>query len=280
MPKKIFISVCAAAAGLAVAITALAGGTVDPKKDLEAFQGYFKARFPKVPLEEYQNGAFALPGAEDNRKQWEAIMEFPPYELELDKGKQFWEANNMASCFKNGGKDIAQNYPYWDKAKGEVRTVELDINACLVKLGKAPIKNLQKGTMAEVAAYFKSLSRGQRVSLDLSDPGMVKEYAYGRQEWWAKRGQLNFSCANCHYDAAGKHIGGNILSAGLGHGVGFPAYRAKWGALGTIHRRYGGCNKQVRAAPQKPQSREYRALEVYETYMSTGVPLSAPSQRG
>jgi len=70
-----------------------------------------------------------------------------------------------------------------------------------------------------------------------------------------------------------------VLSPALGHGVGFPTYRSKWGSLGTIHRRYGGCNKQVRAAPLKPQSREYRALELYETYMSTGLPLTAPSQR-
>jgi len=279
MPKKILISVCAVAAGFAVAITALAGAAVDPKKDLEAFQGYFKAKFPTVKFDDFANGYYTLPGAEDKRKEWEAIMEFPSYELELDKGKDFWEKNNLASCFKNGGKNIAQNYPYWDKAKGEIRTIELDINACLTKLGKTPIKDLKKGTMAEVTAYFKSLSRGQRVAIDLSDPGAQKEYAYGREQWWAKRGQLNFSCANCHYDSAGKYIGGNMLSAGLGHGVGFPAYRSKWGALGTIHRRYNGCNKQVRAAPMKDQSREYRALELYETYMATGLPLVAPAQR-
>ena len=48
---------------------------------------------------------------------------------------------------------------------------------------------------------------------------------------------------------------------------------------GTIHRRYGGCNKQVRAHPFKAQGEEYKALEFYEAVMNTGIPLKVPSQR-
>ena len=272
-------TICLTALGL------LAAGSVavqaSPQSDLKAFQSYFKKRFPKVPFDEFSNGLYALPGAEDRRAEWEAIMEFPPYEVELEKGKKFWNKNNLGQCFRNGGVGIAHTYPYWDKKRKMVRTAELDINDCLKRLGKKPIKNLKKGKMAQVVAYFRYMSRGKRVKLnvDWSDPGALAEYKRGRTFFWAKRGQLNFSCANCHVDSAGKFIGGNILSAALGHGVGFPAYRSKWGGLGTIHRRYGGCNKQVRAKPLKPQSRAYRALELYEAYMNTGLPLSAPSQR-
>ncbi len=248
----------------------------DPAADLKEFRAFYKKRFPTVKFDEYSNGLYALPGAEARRAEWELIMEFPPYELALEKGKQFWEKNKLASCFRNGGKNIAQNYPYWDKKKKMVRTIELDINDCLKRKGKKPIK---KGKLAAVTAYMKSMSRGQRVKLDLSAPGMRKAYEEGKKFYWAKRGQLNFACADCHVQGAGKFVGGNILSAGLGHGVGFPAYRSKWGSLGTIHRRYRGCNKQVRAAPLKQDSRAYRHLELYETYMSTGLPLTAPSQR-
>ncbi|MDH5378316.1 MAG: sulfur oxidation c-type cytochrome SoxA, partial [Gammaproteobacteria bacterium] len=56
-------------------------------------------------------------------------------------------------------------------------------------------------------------------------------------------------------------------------------YRAKWQELGTLHRRFGGCNKQVRAKPFKPQSEEYRNLEYFLTYMSNGLKSNAPGMR-
>lgn len=252
----------------------------DPASDLKAFRSYFKKKFPTIKLTEYQNGLYALPIAKDLRTEWEEIMVFPPAEPEVESGKAFWNKHNLGSCFKNKGVGIAHAYPRWDKAKKAVVTAEEDINACLVRKGQKPIKNMKKGKMAAVTAYFRSMSNGKKVAIDVSDPGMMAEYEYGKKFFWARRGQLNFSCATCHVHNAGMRIGGNILSPALGHTTGFPVYRSKWGGLGTIHRRYGGCNKQVRAKPFKAQSREYKALEVYETYMSTGIPLSVPGQRG
>lgn len=251
----------------------------EPAEDLKAFQDFFRKKFPEIPFDEFSNGLYALPVAKDRREEWEQIMEFPPYEIGLDMGKEFWDENNLASCFKNGGRNIAQHYPYWDERTQMIRTIELDINECLKRKGQSPLEDLKKGTMAQVAAYMKSLSRGQRVKLDISTAGALRAYEEGKQFYWAKRGQLNFSCASCHIDFAGKRLGGNILSPGLGHGVGFPAYRSKWGGIGTLHRWYQICNKQVRAAPFKPQSRQYRHLEFYQTYMQTGLPLTAPSHR-
>jgi sulfur-oxidizing protein SoxA len=172
-----------------------------------------------------------------------------------------------------------QTYPYWDNAKDELRTLELDINDCLKKNGEPVYKNLNEGDLAAVAAYFRSMHRGKRVKVDLSNPKAVAVYEKGKQFFWARRGQLNFACSTCHVDNAGKFIRGDSLSAGLGHGTGFPVYRGKDGFLSTLHDRYAGCNKQVRAAPYKPQSDEYKALELYETYMATGLPLTAPSYR-
>ncbi|GMR18148.1 MAG: sulfur oxidation c-type cytochrome SoxA [Gammaproteobacteria bacterium] len=250
-----------------------------PQGDLKAFRAYFKKTFPKIKFDSYSDGLYVLPGAEGRRAEWQAIMDFPPYEIDLEKGKRFWNKNKLGTCFRNGGKGVANNYPYWDNKRKEIRTLVLDVNTCLKKKGKKPIKNLKKGKMAQVVAYMKSLSNGKRIKLDLSSKGAKAAYEKGKQFYWAKRGQLNFSCANCHVDNAGKFVGGNILSAGLGHGVGFPAYRSKWGGLGTLHRRYGGCNKNIRAKPLKAQSKAYRALELYETYMNTGLPIKTPSQR-
>ena len=273
--KKIITAVTVLGIGFGLVATAQAS----PESDLKEFQAAIHKKFPNVKFEDFSNGIYALPGAEDRRKEWEGLMDFPPFELDLAKGKKKFEEYGMAKCFKNGGKDIAQGYPYWDSKNKKVVTLVADINTCMVRNGQKPIKDLNKGEMAQIEAYVKSLSAGQKVKLDMSDSGMVAAYEKGKKYFWAKRGQLNFSCGDCHVKNAGKHIGGNILSASLGHGTGAPMYRSKWSGLGTLHRRYGGCNKQVRAKPLKPQSPEYVALEVYETYMDTGLPLVAPSQR-
>jgi sulfur-oxidizing protein SoxA len=83
--------------------------------------------------------------------------------------------------------------------------------------------------------------------------------------------------------SAGGSLRGDVLSAALGQTTGFPVYRTEWALTdrpwGTVHRRYSGCLKQVRAKPFKSQSPEYRALEFYQAVMNTGVPLKVPSQR-
>lgn len=134
--------------------------------------------------------------------------------------------------------------------------------------------------LANVTAAFYELSHGQRIAIDLSKPGAVKAYEEGKRFWWTRRGQLNFACAHCHVELAGKNMGGNQpLSAALGHPVGWPAYRIVWGRLETIHQRYATCNSQVRAKPFKHGSAVYNNLQLYETYLSTGLLLTAPSMR-
>jgi len=264
---------------MGILVGASIGVHADPAQDLQAFQDFFRNKFPDVPFDEFSNGLFALPAAKEQRAQWEQVMKLPPYEFALERGQAFWEENNLASCFKNAGRNIAQRYPYWDERTNMVRTIELDINECLKRKGQSPIENMKNGTMAEVAAYMKSLSRGQRVQTAILTPAARDAYEEGRAFFWARRGQLNLSCATCHVDNAGKQLGGKIVSAALGHGVGYPAYRSEWSELGTLHWRYAACNLQVRAAPFKAQSRQYRRLQYYQTYLQQGLPLTAPSQR-
>ena len=69
-----------------------------------------------------------------------------------------------------------------------------------------------------------------------------------------------------------------MLSPWLGHPSHFPVYCSK-GNLGTLHRRYAGCNKQVRAKPFKAQSTEYANLEYFHTFMSNGLTINGPGAR-
>jgi sulfur-oxidizing protein SoxA len=284
MSKKLLLML----AGLGIAFGAPMTASATPEDDLKEFQGFFKKKFPTVPLEAYNDGVNSLPQYADRVGNWELIMEFPPYEEDIEKGEELWNTpfkngKTYASCFNNGGKGLAVAYPYYDKDTKKMRTIEGDINQCRVDNGEEPIKNLKHGEMAQLVIAFKRLSQGMPMAVKLDSPEALAAYEKGKHFYWARRGQLNMSCATCHVQNAGNKIRGDVLSPALGHGTGFPVYRTKWSLagkpLGTIHRRYGGCNKQVRAKPLKPQSDEYIALELYQAYMNTGVPIKAPSQR-
>ncbi len=269
------------------AVTALGGlyssaGATTAEQDLKNIREYFTKRFPGVSLNEFGNGVYAID--EQSRETWEAIEEFPPYELDLEQGETlfntpFANGKTYASCFKNGGKGIRQNYPYFDRKTSQVKTLEEEINECRSKNGEEPL-SWNKGDIASISAYMAYSSRGK--PLNIKTPQTADEiaaYERGRAHFFAKRGQLNLSCANCHQDNAGNRIRADILSPALGQVSHFPVYRAKWGNLGTLHRRYGGCNKQVRAKPFKPQSDEYKALEYFHTYISNGIDVNGPGSR-
>ena len=275
-----------------IAFTALAvlGGVMatsanaTPQEDLKHFRAFFFKKFPGVKLQDYANGIYALDAS--RRFEWEAMEEFPPYEEGLDKGQDLFKKYGLAKCFKNGGKGIKQNYPYFDKKTGKVRTLEQDINACVVKNGHKKLK-YKKGEIAAIGAYMNYTSHGKKQNVVIpNDPRALAAYERGKHHFYAKRGQLNFACADCHVYNSGMMARGNLLSPALGHTSHFPVWRRKWAkgkgglaGFGTLQRRYGGCNKQVRAKPLKAQGEEYNDLEYFHTYMSNGIKLNGPAVR-
>jgi sulfur-oxidizing protein SoxA len=253
-----------------------------PDDDLKAFRSYFTKKFPDTPVDDFVNGVYSIDAA--SREQWEAFEEFPSYEIAIEDGEEkfntpFANGKSYADCFPNYKDGIKQNYPYFDKDSGKVVTLESAINKCRTDNGEEAL-GWNKGDIADISAYLGYLSRGNKVNIKVpNDPKAVAAYNRGKKHFWAKRGQLNMACADCHYYYSGSKIRADILSPALGHTTGFPVYRNKWAGMGTLHRRYGGCNKQVRAKAFKPQSDEYKALEYYHTYMSNGLEINAPSQR-
>jgi sulfur-oxidizing protein SoxA len=269
---------------VAVAATLLVvgGATASPEDDRAAFQQYFEKRFPHVEQESYVNGIYALDKA--SYDQWVQIEEFPPYELALEEGETlfntpFANGKTYADCFPNGGIGIRQNYPMFDAERGEVVTLELAINECRVKNGEEPL-GYKKGQIAAISAYMAYTSRGKPISVTIpDDPRAVAAYESGKEFYYSKRGQLNFSCADCHVANAGMQVRADKLSPALGHPSHFPVYRSKWGDMGTLHRRFDGCNKQVRAKPLPAQGEDYRNLEYFMTYMSNGLEVNGPGAR-
>lgn len=205
-----------------------------PEDDRQAFIDDYKWKFPTVPMEEYVNGVYAIDKI--GRENWEAIEEFPPYEIFIEDGRKMWEtpfANGKSyrDCFPDGP-GIAQKYPHWDKQKGMVMTLPLAINECLQANGEKPLKYM-KGAINNILSYIAFESRGQvtNVVIPEDDPRALEAYEQGKKFYFTRRGQLNFSCANCHLQNTGLQVRTEILSPSLGHTTHWPVYRSKWGKL-------------------------------------------------
>ena len=274
MKKIIVASVAAMMTFGGMAISA------NPESDRAAFEKYFTKKFPNTPVEDFVNGIYSIDPS--SREQWLEIEEFPPYELAIDAGKAAFEkpftnGKTYADCFGNAA--VRSQYPHWDDSRKEVVTLELAINECRTANGEEPLK-YNKGKIAEISAYMAYASRGQAIGVAVPDNAeAMAAYDRGKEFYYRKRGQLNFSCFDCHGSGSGAYVRADKLSPALGHTSHFPVYRSKWGGMGTLHRRFGGCNKQVRAKPFKPQSQEYRELELFLTYMSNGLAFNGPGAR-
>jgi sulfur-oxidizing protein SoxA len=257
--------------------TAVAG----PEEDRQAFVKYFNNKFPKTETSDYVNGIYSIDQA--SREQWMEIEEFPPYELDLSDGETafntpFANGKSYADCFGEDGLGARAKYPYFDTERKQVVTLELAINECRAANGEKPLK-YKKGKMAALSAFLAYQSRGETIDVKIPNDDALAAYENGKQFFYAKRGQLNFSCFDCHGVNSGRKARADRLSPALGHSSHFPVYRSKWGNLGTLHRRFGGCNQQVRAKDFKAQGEEYRNLEYFLTYMSNGLEFNGPGAR-
>ncbi len=267
----------------AIFLYCLLSGVVwaDPAADQTAFKNYFYKKFPEVPVGDFINGVYAID--QKRREQWLEIEEFPPYGIALDEGEilfnetVFLDGASYSDCFVDG-KRSKKNYPYFDVKRNTVITLELAINDCRVSHGEQPLK-YKKGDIAKISAYLALHSRGEIIDVEVSGEAAINAYEQGKKYYYSKRGQLNFACVDCHVASSGMRIRAEILSPSLGHVSNFPVYRFKWGSIGTLHRRFSGCNSQVRAKPLPGQSEEYKNLEYFLSYMSNGLKFNGPSTR-
>ncbi len=262
------------------------------EQDQIEFRQFFQSRFPDLSIQDYRQGASALPQFSRQRSGHDILMSMPPYETAVRKAQLFWKKPlasgiSLADCFS--GKPPPTAYPFL--FQGEVHTIETDINKCLTENGN-PAPSDGAGTLASLVAAYKSPFRGQPIDVDIRDEKVRALYDQGKQYFWAKRGQMNLSCANCHVHNAGNQLRGEVLSSALGHGAGYPAFSIRQFSLSdtgtqktqpsgmqTLHQRYQQCNIIAGAAPLPRQSATYLALELYQAIMNSGLPIDAPGLR-
>ena len=135
--------------------------------------------------------------------------------------------------------------------------------------------------MIDLTAYLAFEARGRKIDVRIPDdrPGALAAYEAGKRFYYSKRGQLNFACADCHVRSVGQYVRADRLGPSLGHPTHFPVYRSKLGGMISLHQRFYGCVRDVRARPFEPQSEEYRNLEFFLSYMSNGLEINGPGAR-
>lgn len=270
----------AAVFALFLAAAALTAGAA-PEDDRAAFIRLYQEKFPGIALDRYVDGALML--SIDAKSQFDSIMEFPPFQADLDKGKSLWETpfangRTYASCFPNGGLNVAGNYPRFDEAAGRVVTFEKALNDCRRDNGEKEFAYGDRATMGALTAHARALSDGMRMNVRVKGAGARAKYDQGKRFYFTRIGQYNFACASCHYAHAGQILRTEIISPTVGQATHWPVFRAG-DNLNTLHMRIRRCMEQVRAAPFPAGSEELDNLEYFLSYLSNGLPLRASVYR-
>ncbi len=159
---------------------------------------------------------------------------------------------------------------------GHLETMEDLVNKSRTKyMGAKPWK-YSGSKMTAVTALISLQSRGMPMNVAVDGPAKPF-WEKGKKLYYTRVGQLDLACANCHEDNYGKMIRADHLSQGQING--FPTYRLKNAKLNSVHARFKGCMKNVRAKPYKQGSPEFKALELYVASRGQGLSVESPSVR-
>jgi len=203
----------------------------------------------------------------------------------VDDGAALWNkvegkaGKSCASCHKDASssmKGVGARYPIYNKKLGKMQNLEQRINQERVENMKAKPFKWESREMLATTIFVRYQSRGMPVNVKI-DGDAKPFFEKGKAFYNQRRGQLDMACKNCHIDFPGTMIRANRLSQGQSNG--FPTYRLKWQKVGSLHRRFRGCNKQVRAKPYKAGSDEYVNLELYLAWRGRGLPVETPAVR-
>ena len=202
----------------------------------------------------------------------------------VDKGLDLWSkvegSNNKscASCHDDASefKGLRTVMPRWNESANALWSLEDHVNNCRTEqMGADPLK-WGGAPMDSIIAVISLQSRGMPMNVKI-DGEVTSVWELGKELFYTRVGQLDMACSNCHEDNYGIMIRADHLSQGQING--FPTYRLKNAKLNSIHARFKGCMKNIRATPYKVGGDEFRALELYVASRGNGLSSEAPSVR-
>ena len=207
-----------------------------------------------------------------------------PAMVAVEYGEELWETGagpenkSCADCHGDVSKlaGLRAAMPKWSDEAGKPQALEQWVNWSIKEHQGAEPWKWESAEMLAMTALIGLQSRGMAMAPEQGGR-MQNWHDKGEDLYYTRVGQLDMACSNCHEDNAGQMIRADHLSQGNVNG--FPTYRFKWQGLGSMHRRFSGCMKNIRAEPFKRGSDEFVALELYLATRGAGLGVETPSVR-
>jgi sulfur-oxidizing protein SoxA len=208
-----------------------------------------------------------------------------PGMLSVLEGEALWKANagtsqkSCASCHGDAPqsmKGVAARYPAFDETTQAPLDLAGRIIQCRSERQGAPAPQRESRELLALTNYAAHQSRDLPIAPP-QDGRLASTRAQGAALYSARMGQLNFSCAQCHDDNAGGHLGAAPIPQA--HPNGYPLYRLEWQSLGSLQRRFRNCLSGMRAEPIAAGSQDAIALELFLMDRAAGMRLETPAVR-
>ena len=182
-------------------------------------------------------------------------------------------------------KNMAAIYPKYDHEQDKIMLVETRNNLCRKKYMHSHPYKLGSRDSNTLSSYVKYLSRKSPLNI-VANVHTEKALRRGKQSFYKKTGQLNFSCASCHVSAENKWLRGQSLSSIQPAGehrhtaATWPKHFVALHDLGLIslQQRIRHCQIVTQTYPQSLGSDEYIDMELYLMSLANGLPMQAPTK--
>ena len=202
----------------------------------------------------------------------------------VDRGMDLWnqeigaKGESCAGCHEGpeSMKGLRAVTPRVDPETGALMTVESYVNECVTERMGLEAWGMTGDKMKDMLALISMQSRGEVVNVAI-DGAAAPFWEKGKEIYYTRFGQLEMSCANCHEDNQGQMIRADHLSQGQING--FPVYRLKDAGILSAQQRFVGCVRDTRAETFKPDSDEFKALELYVASRGNGLSVEGVSVR-
>ncbi len=203
----------------------------------------------------------------------------------IDKGAQLWNKaagssnKSCASCHgevTDSMKGASTRYPAIDKATGKLFNLEDRIRQCRQKNQKAPPWALESDELLAMTLHVNTASKGMPIKVNI-EGAAKKHFLAGEKLYFARQGQLNLSCTQCHDQQYGRRLFNDKLSQGQPNG--YPIYRLDWQYLASLERRLRFCYASVRAELPAWGHVDMRNIELYLKWRAEGLPIEVPAVR-
>lgn len=239
--------------------------------------------------------------AADGIAQYRKMLEDGnPAELFEAKGEDLWKtprgpkkATLLACDLGLGGgvvKGAWVQLPRYFADTGRVQDLESRLLTCMetlqgfnaAEIAKTGFDKGEQATLAALAAWISSESRGKQMALPQAHAEERRFYELGKRAFFFRGGPMDFSCASCHGEE-GKRIRLQDLpnlTKNPGDGIGFaawPAYRVSSGEMWSMQRRLNDCYRQQRFPYPGFGSDVTIALGVYMGVNARGAESIAPA---